>query len=349
MTKNLISHANIAANNPPCVDFPDGVQWTDFPESQRKTIIECLMVTQNNRQNGKSYDHIPCKFFKKGKCQAGRTCPFSHRLDYDEACKTPCLFYLRGECKFGDKCLNLHEKLPKNGIKALNSNQNNNNKWNNSDINGNANLTTPTSDANYIIANGNHNGTLTKNFTQVKSSEPIYKDNIPRYHDVNCNGQNAGRSVQESAPITSNGFSNLSSENSNNYEGSTSNPFPSQRSTVNLGMDLETSIVPRSNISPELEDSISKPVYNYFAEPEGFPIWSKSSGAAVVGANNTHGKTNYYNTNYFDFNEPITRPLHTTPTGVYDGNSFMRKPTSLAIGDVKYFINGSNQNTTNKN
>ncbi|CAB4255824.1 similar to Saccharomyces cerevisiae YPL054W LEE1 Zinc-finger protein of unknown function [Maudiozyma barnettii] len=336
MTKNIITLANIAANNPPCVDFPEDVQWTDFPERQRRTIVECLMVTQNNMKYGKSYEHIPCKFFKKGKCQAGRTCPFSHKLDYDEACKTPCSFYLKGECKFGDKCVNLHEKVPNiiNGKESLVSNQTQFKK-----INGNGKTgkpKTPTNDTNYIISQGK---SVQNNSANAELAYNDYTTNMPRGHVGPGNEQIS----QETAPVSSSEFA-IPHTGRNNFANSTPRQYSKGYPIVTSSLDLEY-----SNISPDLANSISNPVYNSFAQPEGFPVWSKRSGEPVVGANNTHGKTNYYNTNYYDFNEPITRPLYTTPTNLYDGNSNMRQPIPLAVEDVKYFINCANKNNTNNN
>lgn len=50
---------------------------------------------------------MPCKFFKQGACQAGKSCPFSHVLgDTNE--QAPCKYFQKGNCKFGAKCALAH-------------------------------------------------------------------------------------------------------------------------------------------------------------------------------------------------------------------------------------------------
>ncbi|TKA23592.1 hypothetical protein B0A50_07426 [Salinomyces thailandicus] len=51
--------------------------------------------------------HVPCKFFLQGQCQAGRMCPFSHDPE-SSARPTPCKYFAKGGCKFGQKCALLH-------------------------------------------------------------------------------------------------------------------------------------------------------------------------------------------------------------------------------------------------
>jgi hypothetical protein len=51
--------------------------------------------------------HVPCKFFLQGTCQAGRMCPFSHDLESTTR-PAPCKYFARGGCKFGRKCALLH-------------------------------------------------------------------------------------------------------------------------------------------------------------------------------------------------------------------------------------------------
>ncbi|GEQ72329.1 hypothetical protein JCM33374_g6016 [Metschnikowia sp. JCM 33374] len=57
----------------------------------------------------KNLSHVPCKFFKQGICQAGKSCPFSHNLDGSlSAEKLPCKYFQKGNCKFGLKCALAH-------------------------------------------------------------------------------------------------------------------------------------------------------------------------------------------------------------------------------------------------
>ncbi|KAK4545097.1 hypothetical protein LTR36_003648 [Oleoguttula mirabilis] len=51
--------------------------------------------------------HVPCKFFLQGQCQAGRMCPFSHDLESTTR-PAPCKYFAKGGCKFGRKCALLH-------------------------------------------------------------------------------------------------------------------------------------------------------------------------------------------------------------------------------------------------
>lgn len=51
--------------------------------------------------------HVPCKFYLQGTCQAGRMCPFSHDLESTTR-PAPCKYFAKGGCKFGRKCALLH-------------------------------------------------------------------------------------------------------------------------------------------------------------------------------------------------------------------------------------------------
>ena len=57
--------------------------------------------------NTKNTSHVPCKFFKSGQCQAGRSCPFLHSTD-NTTVDTPCKYFAKGNCKFGAKCALAH-------------------------------------------------------------------------------------------------------------------------------------------------------------------------------------------------------------------------------------------------
>ena len=278
MTKDLITFSNISIDNPPLVDFPEGVKWSDFPENKRKLIIEYLITTQKNNKNFKNYSHIPCKFFKMGKCQAGRSCPFSHNLNFDQACNIPCSFFLKGECKFGENCLNLHEfPKTKTTTNLLNSTVT-------QDPFANSSFFTSLNDT------GGGGGSLP---TTVLPSIPHY-NNAPTLFNMN--------------PITT------TPVNSTIYHTS----FESNNNTSNNSHST---------------------------------LWGNRNNGPVVGGNNTHGKKlNYYNNNYYDFNEPITRPLHTTPTSNSEINSsnsdieINRNSTLIKPEDVKFFLNKNSQN-----
>lgn len=65
--------------------------------------------TGNLSTANKNLSHVPCKFFKQGICQAGKSCPFSHDLDGSTgADKLPCKYFQKGNCKFGLKCALAH-------------------------------------------------------------------------------------------------------------------------------------------------------------------------------------------------------------------------------------------------
>ncbi|SMQ51430.1 unnamed protein product [Zymoseptoria tritici ST99CH_3D7] len=55
----------------------------------------------------KNTQHVPCKFFLQGQCQAGSMCPFSHDVESTTR-PTPCKYFAKGGCKFGRKCALLH-------------------------------------------------------------------------------------------------------------------------------------------------------------------------------------------------------------------------------------------------
>ncbi|KAI5837346.1 hypothetical protein DFP73DRAFT_487499 [Morchella snyderi] len=57
--------------------------------------------------SNKNLNHVPCKFFRQGACQAGKACPFSHNLD-PSTDQAPCKYFSKGNCKFGIKCALAH-------------------------------------------------------------------------------------------------------------------------------------------------------------------------------------------------------------------------------------------------
>lgn len=81
---------------------------TNFTPEKKQIILEHLLITKKSTEQKKNYSHVPCKFFKQGKCTAGNSCPFSHSLDFNEANKRPCKYFKFGNCKFGNKCANSH-------------------------------------------------------------------------------------------------------------------------------------------------------------------------------------------------------------------------------------------------
>ncbi|KXT01307.1 hypothetical protein AC578_2695 [Pseudocercospora eumusae] len=55
----------------------------------------------------KNTQHVPCKFFLQGQCQAGAMCPFSHDIESTTR-PAQCKYFAKGGCKFGRKCALLH-------------------------------------------------------------------------------------------------------------------------------------------------------------------------------------------------------------------------------------------------
>ncbi|GAO48130.1 hypothetical protein G7K_2312-t2 [Saitoella complicata NRRL Y-17804] len=56
----------------------------------------------------KNLQHVPCKFYMLGKCQAGDRCQFSHNLATLGTERAPCKYFQKGNCKFGAKCALAH-------------------------------------------------------------------------------------------------------------------------------------------------------------------------------------------------------------------------------------------------
>lgn len=74
------------------------------PAGTVETSCAGLLSTAN-----KNLSHVPCKFFKQGICQAGKSCPFSHDFEGSaSADKLPCKYFQKGNCKFGLKCALAH-------------------------------------------------------------------------------------------------------------------------------------------------------------------------------------------------------------------------------------------------
>ncbi|KAK3670666.1 hypothetical protein LTR78_009501 [Recurvomyces mirabilis] len=83
-----------------------------MPRSPPKNKSESAAYTQpvlGERRLRRSADtqHVPCKFFLQGNCQAGHSCPFSHDLESTMR-PVPCKYFQKGACKFGRKCALLH-------------------------------------------------------------------------------------------------------------------------------------------------------------------------------------------------------------------------------------------------
>ncbi|QBM86400.1 Zinc finger C-x8-C-x5-C-x3-H type and similar [Metschnikowia aff. pulcherrima] len=67
------------------------------------------VISGSQANTSKNLSHVPCKFFKQGVCQAGKSCPFSHDLEgVLSAEKLPCKYFQKGNCKFGLKCALAH-------------------------------------------------------------------------------------------------------------------------------------------------------------------------------------------------------------------------------------------------
>ena len=86
-----------------------GFGSTGMPRSPPKNKSECIPLSVQKLKLNKYADtqHVPCKFFLQGACQAGRTCPFSHDVESTTR-PAPCKYFAKGGCKFGRKCALLH-------------------------------------------------------------------------------------------------------------------------------------------------------------------------------------------------------------------------------------------------
>ena len=81
-----------------------------MPRSPPKNKSEYAMLPGGDRTRLKGRadtQHVPCKFYLQGACQAGRTCPFSHDVESSTR-PAPCKYFAKGGCKFGRKCALLH-------------------------------------------------------------------------------------------------------------------------------------------------------------------------------------------------------------------------------------------------
>ena len=81
-----------------------------MPRSPPKNKSEYTMLPGGGRAKLKGRadtQHVPCKFYLQGACQAGRTCPFSHDVESSTR-PAPCKYFAKGGCKFGRKCALLH-------------------------------------------------------------------------------------------------------------------------------------------------------------------------------------------------------------------------------------------------
>ncbi|KAF2173585.1 hypothetical protein M409DRAFT_61933 [Zasmidium cellare ATCC 36951] len=76
-----------------------------FPAMQGEGGIPLRMAASPPKN--KNTQHVPCKFFLQGQCQAGQMCPFSHDIESTTR-PAPCKYFAKGGCKFGRKCALLH-------------------------------------------------------------------------------------------------------------------------------------------------------------------------------------------------------------------------------------------------
>ncbi|KAK0283772.1 hypothetical protein LTR35_006231 [Friedmanniomyces endolithicus] len=85
-----------------------GMQQRSPTRNQSELVVEGTSNLGSRRlRRSADTQHVPCKFYLQGACQAGRMCPFSHDLE----CTTrpaPCKYFAKGGCKFGRKCALLH-------------------------------------------------------------------------------------------------------------------------------------------------------------------------------------------------------------------------------------------------
>lgn len=85
---------------------PGGMASRSPPKNKSKGkdipfAVDGMLIVLSDTQ------HVPCKFFLQGQCQAGQTCPFSHDIESTTR-PTPCKYFAKGGCKFGRKCALLH-------------------------------------------------------------------------------------------------------------------------------------------------------------------------------------------------------------------------------------------------
>ena len=82
-----------------------------MPRSPPKNKSESTIPGNSREHSWLRYNadtqHVPCKFFLQGQCQAGRMCPFSHDIESTTR-PAPCKYFAKGGCKFGQKCALLH-------------------------------------------------------------------------------------------------------------------------------------------------------------------------------------------------------------------------------------------------
>lgn len=132
--------------------FPDHLSLLDLlpPNTGPAGTVETNGIGNLSTAN-KNLSHVPCKFFKQGICQAGKSCPFSHDLDGSTgADKLPCKYFQKGNCKFGLKCALAHF-LPDGtrvNNKSLLSYRRNNDRSERSKSFGSHNSSTPSSASN---------------------------------------------------------------------------------------------------------------------------------------------------------------------------------------------------------
>lgn len=149
----------------------------NFTDAQKRTIIQHLLITHEANSITKKYSHVPCKFFKKGKCQASATCPFSHSIDFHDANRRPCKYYKLGNCKFGNKCANLHDVSASNSDSNSNSNINHfrNNSDTDNDVEFLKSIDSYGTEPNYITNNTNYLGHQRR--TSLESTSEVMTNN----------------------------------------------------------------------------------------------------------------------------------------------------------------------------
>ncbi|BFZ60898.1 hypothetical protein YB2330_001950 [Saitoella coloradoensis] len=73
-----------------------------------KDKAESALEGSRSPPANKNLQHVPCKFYMLGKCQAGDRCQFSHNLATLGTERAPCKYFQKGNCKFGAKCALAH-------------------------------------------------------------------------------------------------------------------------------------------------------------------------------------------------------------------------------------------------